>query len=300
MHIATDEQQAARMAVCRSCPVYNDGWCDAARGGCGCNLSLKVKARAAYCPQRKWFAHTDNYRPLVNPTRSLMFHLYPLRGKEWSWHWHIEQIRQHQHHFNGKIVIGVGVDRSTATIEEVQRLCDGIPVAKWFRANNTPTLAETATHVEMLREVLTDDPNTVVFRFHTKGVTKTPDAVEQRWARLLWEANMDIESVEAALASHLTCGAMRSLKPLVARKGGNFFFAGSAYWFRAAEALQRDWTHTDRTRWWVEYFPAHVFTRDESACLLYDLAESSVIRQDHFTRFIQPEWDAWRRARGME
>jgi hypothetical protein len=300
MHIATDEQQASRLAICEACPVFNAGWCDADRGGCGCNLSLKVKARAAYCPQGRWFAHTDNYRPLVNPTRSLIFHIYPKLGAEWNWHWHIEQIRRHQHIFNGHIVIGVGVDAGTATIEEVQRLMADIRVTKWIRADNTVRLAETHTHVPMLTEVKTDDPNAIVFRYHTKGVTKTPDAVEMRWAALLWECNMDLQSVEDALASHLTCGAMRSMTPLVTAKPGDFFFAGSAYWFRAKEAFERDWTWFEDNRWIVEYIPCHLFSRHESACLLYDLTESSVIRADHFQTFIQPEWDKWRFARGLQ
>lgn len=300
MHIATEEQQQSRLTICEACPVYNAGWCDDSKGGCGCNLSLKVMARAAFCPQGKWFAHTDNYRPLVNPTRNLIFHLYPKRGAEWNWHWHLDQIRQHQDKFNGKIVIAVGVDSGTATIEEVQRLAEGIRVTKWIRADNTKALAETHTHVAMMDEVKTDDQNSIVFRYHTKGVTKTPNAVEQRWAALLWQVNMDLPSVVDALASHMTCGAMRSLKPLVQKKPGDFFFAGSAYWFRAADAFARDWTYTDSTRWWVEYVPCHLFNRHESACLMYDLTESSVIREDHFTTHIQPEWDRWKFARGIE
>lgn len=300
MHVATDEQQASRLSVCEACPVYADGWCDASKGGCGCNLSLKVKARSAYCPQGKWFAHTDNYRPLINPTRSLIFHIYPKLGAEWNWHWHIEQIRKHQDKFNGQIVIGVCVDSKTATVEAVQKQCEGIHVTKWIRADNTTALAETHTHIAMMAEVQTDDPNAIVFRFHTKGVTKTHDAVEQRWARLLWEVNMDLLSVEDALASHMTCGAMRSLKPLVSTKPGDFFFAGSAYWFRAADAFSRDWQHTDGSRWWVEYVPCHLFNKHESTCLLYDLTESSVIRNDQFNTFIQPEWDRWKFARGIQ
>ena len=300
MAIATDEQQAHRLAVCKSCPVFKDGWCDDAKGGCGCNLSLKVMARAAHCPQYKWFAYTDNYRPLINPTRSLIYHLYPKRGAEWNWHWHLEQIKKYQHLFNGKIVIGVGVDRETATFEQVQKLAEGINVTKWIRADNTKALAETHTHVPMMAEVETADPNAIVFRYHTKGVTKVRGSMEQRWAHLLWEANMDIAAVEDALASHSTCGAMRALKPLVSTRPGDFFFAGSAYWFRAADAFSRDWRHTDNSRWWVEYVPVHLFDRPESACLLYDLTENAVFGDNHFTTFIQPEWDQWKAARGIE
>lgn len=297
MRVATEEQQQKRMDICRECPIFSKGWCDSKRGGCGCNLPLKIKARAAYCPQGKWFAYGDTYRPLVDPNRSLIFHLYPKKGAEWNWHWHIEQIRQHQNLFNDRIVIGVGIDDRTAKMDEVQEKFNGIRVTDWVQSSNTTELAETHTHVEMLQRVKTDDPNAIVFRYHTKGVTKTPDSIEQKWARLLWEANSDVSSVEDALASHLVCGAMRSMSPLVTKKKGDFFFAGSAYWFRAAEAFERDWAYTENNRWWVEYFPCHVFSRDESACLLYDLTESSVIRANHFEKHIQPEWDQWAAAR---
>lgn len=298
MHIASDDQQQSRLAMCETCPIYKDGWCDADKGGCGCNLALKVKARAAYCPQGKWFAHSENYRPLKDPTRSLMFHLYPLKGKEWNWHWHIEQIRKHQDKFNGKIIIGVGVDNKTATIEQVQELFAGIRVDHWLRAENS-TLAETLTHVEMLSLLQTDDPNAIIFRYHTKGVTHQPGRVEQQWAEIMWTGNMDLPSVEDALASHLTCGVMRSQTPLVKTKPGAFFYAGSAYWMRAKEVFERDWRHTDKTRWWVEYVPSHLFSFAESACLFHDLTASSVLRQSYFDEQVNPEWTAWKAARGI-
>lgn len=298
MQIATDEQQSKRSAICAGCPLNNNGWCDDTKGGCGCNLSLKVQPRSSSCPLGKWSAYRDDYRPLVNPTRSLMFHLYPLRGKEWNWHAHIEQIRKHQGKFNGKIVIGVGVDYKTATIEEVQSLFNGIRVDHWLRADNNKR-AETLTHVEMLTLLRTDDPNAVIFRAHTKGVTHDQDSVEQRWAEIMWEGNMDLPAVDDALASHGTCGVMRSQTPLVKKKHGDFFFAGSFYWMRAKEIFERHWTYTDETRWWVEYFPAHLFAFGESACIFHDMVPSSVLNRSYFADHVEPEWAAWQSARGL-
>lgn len=299
MALATEEQQQARLQTCEACPIYNEGWCDQNKGGCGCKLGLKVLARAAHCPQGKWFAHTDTYRPLVNPVRHLVFHLYPLKGKEWNWHWHIEQIRKHQHKFNGKIIIGVGVDNRTASIDEMRSCFHGIRVTDWLLANNNK-LAETLTHVDMLSLLQTTDENELIFRYHTKGVTHQRDSVEQTWAEIMWTANMDLPSVDDALASHLTCGVMRSQKPLVKSKPGDFFYAGSAYWMRAKEVFERDWQHTDETRWWVEYVPAHLFSFEESACLFHDMAAGSVLRQSYFDQHVNPEWAVWKAARGIE
>jgi Uri superfamily endonuclease len=228
-----------------------------------------------------------------------MFHLYPLKGREWNWHWHIDQIRKHQDKFNGRIVIGVGVDAKTATIEEVQSLFDGIRVDNWLRADNNK-LAETLTHVEMLTLLQTDDPNAVIFRAHTKGVTKTRDAVEQKWAEIMWTGNMDLPSVEDALASHGTCGVMRSQTPLVKKKPGDYFFAGSFYWMRAKEVFERDWKAKENNRWWVEYAPTHLFPFAESACIFHDLVPSSVLNHAYFAEHVEPEWAAWKAARGLQ
>jgi hypothetical protein len=299
MHVATEEQQAHRSAICATCPLNNDKWCDDTKGGCGCNLSLKVMPRSSFCPLGKWSAYRDEYRPLVNPTRSLMFHLYPLRGKEWNWHWHIEQIRKHQDKFNGKIVIGVGVDAKTATIDQVQAMFEGIRVDHWLRADNNK-LAETNTHVEMLGLLQTNDPNAIIFRAHTKGVTHQRDSVEQKWAEVLWEGNMDLPSVDDALASHLTCGVMRSQTPLVRKKPGDFFFAGSFYWMRAKEVFEREWQWKEANRWIVEYVPAHLFSFAKSACIFHDLVPSSVLNHDYFAEHVEPEWSSWKAARGIE
>jgi len=299
MHVATTEQQQHRSRICFVCPLNNQGWCDDTKGGCGCNLALKVMPRSSHCPLGKWSAYRDEYRPLVNPTRHLMFHLYPLKGKEWNWHWHIEQIRQHQDKFNGKIVIGVGVDAKTATIEQVQESFHGIRVDHWLRADNNK-LAETLTHVEMLSLLKTDDPNAVIFRAHTKGVTHHRDSVEQKWAEILWDGNMDLPSVDDAMASHGTCGVMRSQTPLVKSKPGAFFYAGSFYWMRAKQVFERDWTWKENNRWISEYVPSHLFEFAESACIFHDLVPSSVLNHGYFAEHVEAEWQAWKYARGIE
>ena len=299
MHVATAEQQAKRSAICAECPLNKDGWCDDTKGGCGCNLSLKVMPRSSSCPLGRWSAYRDEYRPLVNPNRSLMFHFYPLKGKEWNWHWHIEQIRKHQDKFNGKIVIGVGVDKNTATIEEVQALFDGIRVDHWLRADNNK-MAETLTHVEMLSLLQTNDPNAIIFRAHTKGVTKTSDAVEQKWKEIMWTANMDLHAIEDALASHGVACCLRSQTPLVKKKPDGWFPAGSFYWMRAKEVFERDWTAKENNRWWVEFVPSHLFALVESACIFHDLVPSSVLNHQYFAEHVDAEWTAWKAARGIE
>lgn len=301
MHIATPEQQAKRGAICAACPLNNAGWCDDTKGGCGCNLALKVQPRSSSCPLGKWSAYRDEYRPLVNPTRSLIFHIYPLHRRADWWRWHVSKIAQYKSILNGQIAIGITVGPETNSPDDVQRefeLC-GIDVDQWVIKQNNP-LAETLTQVELFQAVTTSDPNAIVFRSHCKGITKHPGAVEEDWARIQWDANMDLAAVEDSLSSHLTCGVLRSQTPLVKKKPGSFFFAGSAFWFRAKEAFSRDWSWSEKNRWCIEYWPSHVFSLEESACLFHDLTPSSVLSRAYFDEHVNPEYAVWKASRDIE
>jgi len=290
-----------RDEVCSGCPLNVNREC----GACGSPLDPigvnpgKLRRRSETCHAGRWTRHTDTLRPLVNPTRNLIFHVYPLKGAEWNWHWHLEQIARYAEAFNGKICIGIGTGQNLASPDVVQSRLAGVPVSDWVIQPNNKQLAETSTFVELLKCVKTDDPNTITFRFHTKGVTHRKDGVEQPWARLLWETNMDIASVEDALASHTVAGAMLSHEPLVRRhSGGDFFFAGSAYWFRS-DVFQRDWAHCEPNRWWVEYWPGAVAKQHEAACLCHDFTDGAVLSMDYFDSEVRKDWNLWRIARGL-
>lgn len=290
-----------RESECHDCPLNVDRECR----GCGCLLDPnwmnqgKLRWRSEACPAGRWARHNDTRRPLVNPTRNLIFHVYPLSGAEWNWHWHLGQIAKYAPLFNGKICIGIGTGSNLASPNVVQSRLAGVPVSDWVITPNTKQLAETSTFVDLLRCVKTDDPNSITFRYHTKGVTHRRDGVEQPWARLLWETNMDIPSVEDALASHVVAGSMLSREPLVKRnRGGDFFYAGSAYWFRS-DVFQRQWDAYEKNRWFVEYWPGAVASQREAACLCHDFVEGSVLSKEYFEKEVMADWNMWRIARGF-
>jgi len=297
MAVASPEQQEHRRKICAACPLNNDGWCDLDRGGCGCNLAAKVTPRSSSCPQGKWFEYRDLYRPLVNPTRNLIFHIYPRVGKEWNWHWHLDQIRRAAPVFNGEIILATVTGPELAPAAEVRRVAEGIPVSEWIVKPNT-RLAETETHLDLLRAVQTDDPNTITLRGHTKGVTHRPEQHEQEWARLMWEACLDLPSVEDALSSHLMAGSLKCHKPITSKhQGYEWFYAGTFFWFRNREIFQREWSVVHPTRWFVEEWPGILCARQEAACLCYDSADGSVFRGRAWADRVAPAFERWRAAR---
>lgn len=49
-----NDKARMRYEVCKRCPLFNEGWCDKTRGGCGCWLLGKVQIDGESCPQKRW------------------------------------------------------------------------------------------------------------------------------------------------------------------------------------------------------------------------------------------------------
>lgn len=287
-----------REKACANCPHCTDGVCRIENRPLRPTVldTGKLMRRSEKCPAGKWSRQTAGYRPLVSPTRNMIFHIYPLRGAEWNWHWHCDQIRRVAPLFNGTISIGIVTGPELAKPELVQARLADVPVKNWVIKPNTKKLAETETFLDLLQTVKTDDPNTITFRGHTKGVTHKQDGAEQPWARLMWATCMDLPSVDDALASHILAGSMKCQEPLVQRERGNWFYAGTFFWFRS-DVFQRDWSSFEPTRWWPEYWPGQVADNHEAACLCHDYTKGSVLNNPYWHQEVASDFELWKSAR---
>jgi hypothetical protein len=159
-------------------------------------------------------------------------------------------------------------------------------------------LAETATFPELLKAVQSEDPNEITFRGHTKGVTHRREQHQQAWARMMWATCMDLPSVEDALASHLMAGALKCHKPLTAKhEGFDWFYAGTFFWFRNREIFQRNWSHMNPNRWFVEEWPGVLCSKQEAACLCHDFTDGAVFRGKYWDDVAAPSFEQWKTAR---
>ena len=181
-----------------------------------------------------------------------------------------------------------------ATHATVQNLMSDIRVTDWVLKKNSE-LSETVTMLELLSLVKTDDPNTITLRGHCKGVTHTPDGIEQDWSEIMWKACMDLPSVEDALASHVVAGALKCHEPLLPNQGSYWFFAGSFYWFRS-DVFTRKWDTIRQNRWWIEAWPEHVASNEEAACLFYDKMDRDIVAD---WKTILHEYEFWKAARDV-
>ena len=292
MPITTEDQQSIRLSVCGSCPLKQGNECTA----CKTDIHSKVKALKASCPAGKWFDENETYTPLINPVRNLLFHIYPRLGAEWNWHWHLDQIKEHAHKFNGKICIGIATGDGLASAETVQEMLSGVPVTDWIIKQNTRQ-AETVTFTDLLRCVQSDNPNEITFRGHCKGVTHNQSGIEFDWAKMMWQTCSEIESVERALASHVFAGALKCHEPLLSKKMYHWFYAGTFFWFRSKQVFERNWSYSEPTRWFAEYWPGLIASNDESACLCHDFTDGSVLSASYWREVVEPDLLLWRSAR---
>jgi len=280
----------SRRATCDECPLLVNGSCSLSES------KIDLSTRGASCPVGKWSTQTATRRPLINPTRNLIFHLYPLIGAEWNWHWHIDQIRHAAPLFNGRIAIATVTGEKLASHIEVRELFRDIPVTDWVVKPNSK-LAETVTFTDLLQIVKTDDPNAITFRGHTKGVTHTRQGAEQPWARLMWSTLMDLPSVDDALSSHIMAGSMKCHEPLVSNQRYKWFYAGTFFWFRNREIFERDWSTMEQTRWYPEAWPGVLCKNEEAACLCHDFTKSSVLNNEYWLAEAASDFERWKSAR---
>lgn len=290
---STDDKRAFRLSKCVGCKLRSGETC----GVTGKPFLPAIKARDAACPVGKWSSQRAEYRPLIQPTRNLIFHVYPLLGAEWNWHWHFDKIAENAEKFNGVISIAIVTGPGLASPEIVKNRLSGVPVNHWIIEPNEKRLGETVTFTRLLETVETTDPNSITFRGHCKGVTHRRNGIEAPWANLMWDACMDIESAEDALASHVFAGPMKCHEPLVSKQRYRWFFAGTFFWFRNADVFSRDWREMEQTRWFPEAWPGVIASNEESACLLHDFTDGSVLRPTYWHGVVVPSWDQWRAAR---
>lgn len=51
---ALHDKARMRLAICERCPLFDNGWCNRKKGGCGCWLIGKVQIDGERCPLKRW------------------------------------------------------------------------------------------------------------------------------------------------------------------------------------------------------------------------------------------------------
>jgi len=262
------EVRERRLALCEGCPLFDEAkrQCSV----CECYIDYKIKLRKEVCPAGKWLQETDNRRPLVNPTKHLIYHIYPVSGNGW-WEWNVAQLLERIELFDGVRSVAIMTPRKRGlaldSVEQVQKLFEGHRIDNWIIKQNNPNKREQISHAELL-ETLPHGEQEITFSGHAKGIRneslETYAGSVQHWTRIMYRVCLDdLPSVESALEDFLFAGSFRRYNTMACK---GWHYSGSFYWFRNDPKLFESGLVSGR--WWAtESWPGDVCEHHEAACL---------------------------------
>ena len=251
----------------------------------------------------------------------ILYHVMPLSGDtEWVWRRHCNWLREARHKFNGRLIIGIvtpGKDDAWEYChpDSVRDALAGLD-AEFIEAPNDTGTGKNRKHArrgkgegvlfpQMMSKLKTSDPDHVAFYGHCKAVTRPQEPLEgaiHRWAEAMFETLFrNHDAVVSALDTHGVCGSFRM--PGGYRDGGpgigsNWFYSGTFFATRLADAFARRWDYLPTHYGCVEQWPRLNFDRDtQSACLFFDNVHN-LYDEQYWKTTITPAFEQWKREHG--
>lgn len=183
------------------------------------------------------------YEPIT--TRNLIAHIYPTKANDAATTV-LAELNARWHLFNGRKLISLAIDRHTTPVAVIKQL---LPEdAECVATPNNPRLRETASFLNLLREIRTLDPHTATFYCHSKGASPTHNASPatalaiRYWTLRMLHALLDHwPDVDHALRTHAAAGIYKidlthiPNLSITSPTGGptpRWSYAGSFFWFR--------------------------------------------------------------------
>lgn len=157
-------------------------------------------------------------------------HLWPVRG---NWEWHADRWNEIAETINGRCIVGVVTDKTTATLSEVQaRLSDRF---EFFESPNTPQ-GENPTF-RRLQEMIPSGQNDVLLYCHGKGVRAHTFASEsvRIWTEMMYETVLHNTSqiIEKLDAGYKSFGSFRSFGNMPISPTNRWHYSGTFFAIRA-------------------------------------------------------------------
>lgn len=280
--------------------------------GCGCGKKRRVAKRnprpsvsenvSNLILDTTWGAAggVDNMQTKVRtipfqgtPTRNLLYHVYPLGDK---WKWNIDQILARIDIFNGRRIVAIAVDETTASADDVRKYFGGA-VHEYMVYENNRNRGEMVSFIPLLAQLQSTDTNQITFRAHAKGVAqktkKAPHIMD--WTEMLYATNLDdLSLVEDQLTEFAMTGACRKWDQF--KKSQRLpTYSGTFYWFRNCYVYSRKWRDVPMMRWGCEAWPGRMFSPSETACTFWDNT-GSMYSTEYWESQIKPAYEEWKRA----
>lgn len=244
-------------------------------------------------------------RPFVGePTKNLVYHIYPLKSGRDRWKRNLDQLLQRIDIFDGRRIVAIAVDNKSDSHETVRQYL-GNAVHEYLIYNNSITKGELTSFIPLISQLETNDPNQITFRAHAKGVSQKTDRDRRRttphlmdWADMLYSANLDaMDLVYDQLTDHAMTGACRKFNQFPTQPG-RCSYSGSFYWFRDCYVYARNWREVFDRRFGVEEWPARMFEARETSCLFLDNT-SSMYNTTYWNGTVLPSFKKWKAGQGL-
>lgn len=234
--------------------------------------------------------------PWTSETRHLTFHVWPTLRSD-CWEWNLRQLATRWRLFNGKKVIGIAVDKQTATADAVLQFAEalGMRFDAVIEVNNNPRLREVTTFVPMLRAVgmPCTDPAAVVFSAHAKGAQYENGSYTRQWTELMFASCLDYwPLVEQHLRHAMFTGSFREFGLL--GRWHDWAYSGTFYWWRPAAVSLRDWSNVDQWFAGTESWPGKICSPRETRCLFLN-DNRRLYDSGYLQDVVLPEWEKWQR-----
>ena len=220
--------------------------------------------------------------------RHLGMHVLP--RKSGMWRRGVAHVAARLSQFTGRRLVSVAVDRDTDSAADVDRAFGG---AVEIREVANDSRQEMVSFPWLMGELIPLDGITLYC--HAKGCTHPPGAASHMWCDAMASACLDYPEMTAFIMQRKRiAGAFRSTQQ-VGLSAASFHFAGTWWWVDNAELRTREWMRSDPEFWGAESYPGLHFTRDESACLFFDHAETGhLYNPGWWGSRVGPVFSSWR------
>lgn len=254
-------------------------------GECSPNTAHVELPCCMSCPD-----HADDWRRDQGGwVRHLTYHLYPAGP---LWRWNVQELVRRISLFNGRRVVAIATDASSAPFAEAAELLQGLDV-EVLPLNNEPARKELVSHVamiEMLHPYRGDGD--VTWYGHGKGAgSHIYGEGVRRWAQEMYSATLDYwPAVAAALRDHAAVGVFRRVMSPATSPRASWHYSGSFRWLRNKDLYRRNWRAIDPDFYGPETYPGRHFTFGEAACLYGEFAYQGV------GLYLEQTWTTWAQA----
>ncbi len=247
----------------------------------------------------------DKFFPYFR-TRHLLMHIFPCEtyDKGASWRWNCEQIRRRIGLFNGKRVVSVATDKTTAKAEIVEEVLSGLNI-EFHRVENDPSLREVASFDKLFGSVSDHtSPDDVSFFCHAKGTTNFSwgdgGKVIRHWADVMYETNLDHWArVAEVLQEYPVAGSLKRSGKYWPESSCEWHYSGSYFWVRNKDLFTRNWQNVDRFWCGAETYVGVMFAAEEGGVVFGDLSSvpgeaSWPYRREVWDNYLEPALREWR------